>query len=232
MKNRLEISLFVMLFLLCGALIFNETQGITGFSVNEIDSDLDGIPDSIDKTPFDYDNDGMPDIWERKYGLRYDAKDANEDPDNDGVNNLDEYFQGSDPLVSDEARVKIVEQELFSPFEITLLRVLIWGGIIVFLLLVFWFLVYKVHILRIFRFVHHTSKEHFDEAGVKPGFSPIERSPPRQIRQYPPSYDVQRPVVRERVQQYNQPIMEGKIPENKDIQEKKRKEIFDKLSSF
>lgn len=49
----------------------------------------------------DFDKDGMPDSWEKKYNLKYDVDDANEDPDGDGVTNLQEYEQGTDPLVVD-----------------------------------------------------------------------------------------------------------------------------------
>lgn len=49
----------------------------------------------------DFDNDGIPDSWEKKYNLKYDVNDANEDPDNDGLTNLQEYEKGSNPLVSD-----------------------------------------------------------------------------------------------------------------------------------
>ncbi len=40
----------------------------------------------------DSDNDGIPNEWEQKYGLDWtNAKDAEEDPDNDGFTNLEEY---------------------------------------------------------------------------------------------------------------------------------------------
>lgn len=47
----------------------------------------------------DSDGDGMPDVWERKYGLNpHAAADADLDPDDDGFTNLQEYKDGSDPL--------------------------------------------------------------------------------------------------------------------------------------
>lgn len=49
----------------------------------------------------DFDEDGMPDSWEKKYNLKYDVDDADEDQDEDGLTNLEEYEQGSDPLVAD-----------------------------------------------------------------------------------------------------------------------------------
>jgi outer membrane protein assembly factor BamB len=50
----------------------------------------------------DTDGDGIPDWWERKYGLgRRNAADAAEDADGDGTSNLAEYTAGTDPLVAD-----------------------------------------------------------------------------------------------------------------------------------
>jgi hypothetical protein len=47
----------------------------------------------------DTDNDGMPDLWELRYGLNpYEPDDALLDPDNDGIANLQEYQQGTNPL--------------------------------------------------------------------------------------------------------------------------------------
>lgn len=50
----------------------------------------------------DEDGDGIPDSWERRYGL--DANDPNtasQDPDNDGLTNLQEYQYGTDPTLDD-----------------------------------------------------------------------------------------------------------------------------------
>ncbi|MDD5086797.1 MAG: hypothetical protein PHV16_03515, partial [Candidatus Nanoarchaeia archaeon] len=49
----------------------------------------------------DEDNDGMPDDWERKYGLKLDFDDSNEDPDGDGLTNYDEHKHGTDPTKKD-----------------------------------------------------------------------------------------------------------------------------------
>ncbi|MCP4470479.1 MAG: hypothetical protein GY815_07300, partial [Gammaproteobacteria bacterium] len=50
----------------------------------------------------DNDNDGIPDIWEDEYGLdKTNAEDALHDNDEDGLNNLQEYLNGTSPLLSD-----------------------------------------------------------------------------------------------------------------------------------
>jgi hypothetical protein len=47
----------------------------------------------------DTDNDGMPDLWEQRYGFNpYDPSDASLDADQDGVINLEEYKEGTDPV--------------------------------------------------------------------------------------------------------------------------------------
>jgi hypothetical protein len=46
----------------------------------------------------DTDNDGMPDTWEDRYGFnQYDPIDASQDADNDGITNLQEYKDGTNP---------------------------------------------------------------------------------------------------------------------------------------
>ena len=52
---------------------------------------------NFDLDAFDSDGDGLPDWWENKYG----ALVAGADEDGDGVSNLQEYQQGSNPLVAD-----------------------------------------------------------------------------------------------------------------------------------
>ncbi len=48
--------------------------------------------------PLDSDNDGMPDAWEKQYGLNpNDASDTSKDKDNDGYTNIEEYLNGTDP---------------------------------------------------------------------------------------------------------------------------------------
>jgi hypothetical protein len=90
---------------------------ITGEADLSTDSDGDSVPDDLDWFPYDPmesedndrdsigdnkdlddDNDGMTDIWEEKFDLDpKDPADALEDEDEDGLSNLDEFREGSDP---------------------------------------------------------------------------------------------------------------------------------------
>ena len=58
-----------------------------GNSYADFDNDLDG--------------DGLPDWWERKYGLALDTNDADDDNDGDGANNLLEYEYDTNPFETD-----------------------------------------------------------------------------------------------------------------------------------
>jgi chitinase len=81
-----------------------------------VDSDGDGVADDQDAFPLDPaetmdtdgdrlgnnadeddDNDGMPDAWEIAYGLNPLKDDAADDPDGDGISNINEYNLGSQP---------------------------------------------------------------------------------------------------------------------------------------
>lgn len=57
-----------------------------------------GYPDYKGKPYNDSDGDGIPNKWERKYGLNpNDAFDANQDMNGDGYTNIETYFNGIDP---------------------------------------------------------------------------------------------------------------------------------------
>ncbi len=56
-------------------------------------------PGSPDEEKKDSDLDGMPDWWEKKYGLNpFNPDDAHQDADKDGFSNLEEFLFGSDPM--------------------------------------------------------------------------------------------------------------------------------------
>ena len=73
-----------------------------------IDADGDGLTDQdetniygTDPDQGDTDSDGMPDGWEVEYDLEPLTDDAMNDPDGDGLNNLQEYQISTDPNDSD-----------------------------------------------------------------------------------------------------------------------------------
>ncbi|MFX1284569.1 MAG: hypothetical protein ACFFB5_12990 [Promethearchaeota archaeon] len=75
---------------------------------NDYDSDDDGLSDHWElkysnTNPWknDTDEDGMPDGWEVNYYLDPLVNDSNKDPDRDGYTNIEEYINGTNPIVSE-----------------------------------------------------------------------------------------------------------------------------------
>jgi hypothetical protein len=120
----------------------------TGNARMEGDIDSDGVVDDLDWFPYDPnenmdtdgdgkgdnrdeddDNDEMPDEWEIKYDLDpKDPTDAEGDLDEDGVSNLDEYRDGTDPGNEDDNGISF----LTAVFIVIALSVLVLGGLIIF----------------------------------------------------------------------------------------------------
>jgi hypothetical protein len=70
-----------------------------GIDVEFPDNDEDGVPDDLD---LDDDNDGMPDEWELELGFDpLNGTDAMQDPDDDRLTNVMEYWNGTNPYNSD-----------------------------------------------------------------------------------------------------------------------------------
>lgn len=74
----------------------------------QTDQDYDGLTyvdelqEGTDPVRYDTDGDGMPDGWEVQYGLDPLANDAGADADIDGITNLQEYRQNTDPASPDD----------------------------------------------------------------------------------------------------------------------------------
>jgi len=81
-----------------GFLTINELAG--GVRITSADSQShSGQSELFDMTAAapDTDGDRMPDAWESAHGLNSSTNDAAGDPDRDGLNNLTEYYAGTDP---------------------------------------------------------------------------------------------------------------------------------------
>ena len=65
----------------------------------DIPSDVGGWPQyKSAAAPVDSDHDGMPDNWERQFGLKWDdSSDSSKDADDDGYTNIEEWLNGTDP---------------------------------------------------------------------------------------------------------------------------------------
>jgi hypothetical protein len=70
-----------------------------GDGVVRSQNDVGGWPElKSAEPPVDSDHDGIPDWWERKYGLNpNDPADGNGDLNGDGYTNLEKYLNGIDP---------------------------------------------------------------------------------------------------------------------------------------
>ena len=74
------------------------TQDPDDDGVSNVDEFGQGTVPTDGPPPPDTDADGMPDDWEAFYGLNAsDPSDATQDPDDDGVSNVDEFAQWTDP---------------------------------------------------------------------------------------------------------------------------------------
>ncbi|MCG8673454.1 MAG: hypothetical protein MI867_28960, partial [Pseudomonadales bacterium] len=86
----------------------NGDEAVNGTDPNNADSDADSLSDGDEVNTYgtnplsnDSDSDGMTDDFEIDYGLdANDPSDAATDLDNDGVSNLDEFLDGTDPTVA------------------------------------------------------------------------------------------------------------------------------------
>ena len=82
------------------------TREVRTGSTNHGRSGIISTPDDVGgwpklqsaEAPQDSDNDGVPDDWEKKYGLDANNADDNSlDPDGDGYTNIEEWLNGTDP---------------------------------------------------------------------------------------------------------------------------------------
>jgi hypothetical protein len=80
------------------ARIINEVKSGTG-SIIDSQEQVGGWPElKSARPPVDTDEDGMPDSWERKFGLNpKDPSDGASDKDHDGYTNLEEYLNNTNP---------------------------------------------------------------------------------------------------------------------------------------
>lgn len=94
--------------------MYEMQRGIDRFNA---DTDQDSIPDNeeiqiYDTLPYspDSDMDTMPDSWEIYYNLDPSNRDDKlEDPDNDFLNNINEYREGTNPRLNDSDRDTILD---------------------------------------------------------------------------------------------------------------------------
>lgn len=84
-----------------GTARFGETYEGGGKGIIDSQATVGGWPKLRSlPAPGDSDGDGMPDVWENKFGFDpKDGSDNSKDKDNDGYTNLEEYLNGTDPAV-------------------------------------------------------------------------------------------------------------------------------------
>lgn len=89
--------------------IYTQISPTTGAPLNEIVADWSIITNSGSRTQrsanyaagIDTDGDGIPNAWETYYSLDPNVNDAADDPDDDGMSNLDEYIARTNPKRAD-----------------------------------------------------------------------------------------------------------------------------------
>ena len=82
-------------------------------TVDDGDGDTDAESWTVAVVSLDTDGDGLPDAWETDNGLDLnDPTDAGADPDADGLTNLDEFGQGTDPNSYDGPTVPVLAAPL------------------------------------------------------------------------------------------------------------------------
>lgn len=85
-------------------------------------------------SPEDSDKDGMPDYWEKQFGINSEKNDAMDDSDGDGYSNIEEYINNTDPIGGNSSIVFVsapvsrsIKYEEF-PGEIKVTRTTDFGG--------------------------------------------------------------------------------------------------------
>jgi hypothetical protein len=96
----------------------NKDEAEKGTDPAKADSDADGAQDGADPFPLDdsykldADKDKLPDEWEATFGLpATGAPDTDADLDGDGLSNIDEFLQGTNPLSNDSDRDGVTDAD-------------------------------------------------------------------------------------------------------------------------
>lgn len=127
-KSLLLLLVTTPFFLSCGQGSSNNSQSllpvIADFDSDgiadedDVDDDNDGLSDEDETSvygtdPFssDTDDDGMPDAFEVEFGLNPNQDDSQQDPDNDGLLNIDESHATTNPLIADSDYDQLLDSE-------------------------------------------------------------------------------------------------------------------------